>query len=131
MDNDVYGHVNNAVYYSYFDTIINDYLIEHGLEIQRGAAIGLCVESHCAYFRPIAFPDLIDAGLRVTHLGRSSVRYEVGIFARGEDGTSAQGWFVHVFVDRDSRRSTPIPDRIRMALERLVVPPQSQPEDTP
>src|SRR5260370_42076123 len=98
MDNHVYGHGNNAVYYSYFDTVINDYLIEHGgLEIQRGAAIGLCVESQCAYFRPIAFPDAVDAGLRVTHLGRSSVRYEIGIFARGEDATSTQGWFVHSF----------------------------------
>ena len=85
MDNDVYGHVNNVVYYAYFDTVINRYLIEEGgLDIAGGDAIGLCVESHCAYLRPIAFPDDVDAGLRVAHLGRSSVRYEIGIFAQGE-----------------------------------------------
>src|SRR5450755_928645 len=90
MDNDVYGHVNNVVYYAYFDTVINRYLIdEGGLDIAGGEVIGLCVESHCAFARPVAFPDPIDAGLRVVHLGRSSVRYEIGIFARGEDEVSA------------------------------------------
>jgi acyl-CoA thioester hydrolase len=121
MDNDVYGHVNNVVYYAYFDTVINQYLIEEGgLDIAAGAVIGLCVESHCAYARPVAFPDLLDAGLRVAHLGKSSVRYEIAIFTRGHDEPSAHGWFVHVFVDRASRKPTPLPDRIREALSRLT-----------
>jgi acyl-CoA thioester hydrolase len=120
MDNDVYGHVNNVVYYAYFDTVINRYLIEEaGLDIAGGDSIGLCVESHCAYARPIAFPDVIDAGLRVAHLGRSSVRYEIGIFARGEDDVSAHGWFVHVFVDRATRRPSPMSEPFRAALGRL------------
>jgi acyl-CoA thioester hydrolase len=124
MDNDVYGHVNNVVYYAYFDTVINRYLIdEGGLDIARGETIGLCVESHCRYLRPLAFPDVLAAGLRVLHLGRSSVRYGIGIFASasGPDEPAAEGWFVHVFVDRATRRSTPMPERIRTALERLVV----------
>lgn len=121
MDNDVYGHVNNGVYYAYFDTVINRYLIaEGGLDIQRGATIGLCVESHCKYLRAVAFPDDIEAGLRVAHLGRSSVRYEIGIFTPGVDDVAAQGWFVHVFVDRTTRRPASIPDRLRSALEKLV-----------
>jgi acyl-CoA thioester hydrolase len=123
MDNDVYGHVNNVVYYSYFDTVINEYLIQScSLDIVSGGVIGLCVESHCSYTRPIAFPDPIEAGLRVAHLGRSSVRYEIGIFARGEAEASAQGWFVHVFVDRFTRRSAPLPDFIRAGLTRIVTP---------
>jgi len=121
MDNDVYGHVNNVVYYAYFDTVINRYLIdEGGLDIAGGADIGLCVESHCAYLRPVAFPDVLDAGLRVAHLGRTSVRYEIGFFARGSDDAAAQGWFVHVFVDRATRRPVPLPASIRAALERLT-----------
>jgi acyl-CoA thioester hydrolase len=120
MDNDIYGHVNNVVYYGYFDTVINRYLIdEGGLDIAQGEAIGLCVESHCAYVRPIAFPDELDGGLRVAHLGRSSVRYGIGIFARGEDDASAHGWFVHVFVDRTTRRPMAISEPMRTALERL------------
>jgi acyl-CoA thioester hydrolase len=119
MDNDVYGHVNNVVYYSYFDTVINRYLIDAGLDFANGSVIGLCVESHCEYRRPLAFPGDIDAGMRVAHLGRASVRYDLGIFARGEDAASAQGWFVHVFVDRRTRLSTPIPDGLREALQRL------------
>jgi acyl-CoA thioester hydrolase len=123
MDNDVYGHVNNVVYYSYFDTVINRYLVhEGGLDVAHGETIGLCVESHCRYLRPIAFPDDVDAGLRVEHLGRSSVRYGIGIFARGTDEPSAEGWFVHVFVDRATRRSTPMPEGMRSALARLVDP---------
>ncbi len=123
MDNDVYGHVNNVVYYAYFDTVINRYLIEEGgLDIARGESIGLCVESHCAYLRPIAFPDVVDAGLRVGHLGRTSARYEIGIFARGSDVPSAHGWFVHVFVDRVTRRPAALPASIRAALERLAAP---------
>jgi acyl-CoA thioester hydrolase len=121
MDNDVYGHVNNVVYYAYFDTVINRYLIdEGGLDIAGGGTIGVCVESHCAYLRPVAFPDTIDAGLRVAHLGRSSVRYEIGIFGQGQAEPSAHGWFVHVFVDRLTRRPAPLPERIRAALERLT-----------
>jgi acyl-CoA thioester hydrolase len=121
MDNDVYGHVNNVVYYAYFDTIINRYLIEQGgLDIAHGETIGLCVESHCAYLQPLAFPDEIDAGLRVGHLGRTSVRYELGIFPRGSDEPAAHGWFVHVFVDRVTRRPAPLPASIRAALERLT-----------
>ncbi len=120
MDNDVYGHVNNVVYYAYFDTVINQYLVEEGgLDIAGGDTIGLCVESHCAYLRPIAFPDAIDAGLRVAHLGRSSVRYEIGIFASGEPEVAAHGWFVHVFVDRTTRRPTPVPEKLQAALGRL------------
>jgi acyl-CoA thioester hydrolase len=121
MDNDVYGHVNNVVYYAYFDTVINRYLIEEGdLDIAGGEAIGLCVESHCAYLRPIAFPDVVDAGLRVAHLGRTSARYEIGIFGQGQEEPSAHGWFVHVFVDRATRRPAPLPASIRSALERLT-----------
>jgi acyl-CoA thioester hydrolase len=124
MDNDVYGHVNNVVYYSYFDTVINSYLIEvGGLDIAGGGVIGLCVESHCAYLRPVAFPEHIDAGLRVAHLGRSSVRYEIGIFAKDLDEPCAHGWFVHVFVDRATRRPAALPDGIRAALEKLRADP--------
>ena len=123
MDNDIYGHVNNVVYYSYFDTVINRYLIgAGGLDIAGGPVIGIAAESHCRYRRPITFPTDIDAGLRVGKLGRSSVRYEIGLFAQGDDEVAAEGWFVHVFVDREARRPTPIPDGLRAALERLVVP---------
>jgi acyl-CoA thioester hydrolase len=121
MDNDVYGHVNNVVYYSYFDTVINRYLVEAGLDITRSATIGVCVESHCAYMKAVAFPDDVYAGLGVAHLGTSSVRYDIGIFAHGDDAASAQGWFVHVFVDRETRQSTAIPERLRTALERIVI----------
>jgi acyl-CoA thioester hydrolase len=121
-DNDVYGHVNNVEYYSFFDTIINEYLIRAGgLDILTGPAIGLCAESHCAFTAALAFPEPVGAGLCVSRLGTSSVRYEIGLFG-GEDGTTAAatGWFVHVFVDRATRRPVPIPDRIRSALEPLV-----------
>jgi acyl-CoA thioester hydrolase len=120
MDNDVYGHVNNVVYYSYFDTVVNAFLVhEGGLDIESGPVIGLCVESQCLYFSPVAFPDLLDAGLRVAKIGRSSVRYEVGIFRAGQKAASAQGHFVHVFVDRTTRRPVDLPDRMRTALTRL------------
>jgi acyl-CoA thioester hydrolase len=118
-DNDVYGHVNNVLYYAYFDTVINRYLIEHGLDIQ-GAVIGVCVESGCRYLREIAFPEAIDAGLRVAKLGNSSVRYEIGIF-RGEE-LCALGHFVHVFVDAKTRRPVPIPPPIRTALSAAAKP---------
>ena len=124
MDNDVYGHVNNVVYYAYFDTVINRYLVAEGkLDIARGAVIGLCVESRCRYRKAIAFPDDVDAGLRVVKLGRSSVTYEIGIFARGEDAAAAEGSFVHVFVDRETRKSVPMPDAIRSALARITIQP--------
>ena len=120
MDNDVYGHVNNVVYYSYFDTVINFYLIQHGgLDIHAGPQIGLCVESHCKYTAPLAFPGTVDAALRVEKLGTSSVRYGVGLFAEGAPRPAAEGWFVHVFVDRATRRPAPIASGLREALARL------------
>ncbi len=121
MDNDVYGHVNNVVYYSYFDTVINEYLIrEGGLDIHAGDAIGYCAESQCRYLAPLAFPETIEAGLRVAHLGKSSVRYEIALFRQGEAAPAAVGWFVHVFVGREGNRPTPIPPGIRACLQRLV-----------
>jgi len=120
-DNDVYGHVNNVEYYSFFDTVINEYLIaEGGLDIARGDVIGLCAESHCTYHGPLAFPGTVEAGLRVGHLGRSSVRYEIQLRLRGAAEAAAEGWFVHVFVERESRRPVAIPDRLRGALESLA-----------
>ena len=121
-DNDVYGHVNNVEYYSFFDTVINAWLInEGGLDIERGEIIGLCVESHCEFKAALTFPEMIEVGLRVGKLGNSSVRYELAIFRAGDDEVTADGHFVHVFVDRASRRPVPIPEPIRAALERLVV----------
>jgi acyl-CoA thioester hydrolase len=121
MDNDVYGHVNNVQYYAFFDTVINEYLITTGgLDIHAGAAIGLCVESHCAFRAPLAFPGTVTAGLRVSELGRSSVRYELALFDGEATEPAAEGWFVHVFVDRTSRRPVPIPHTLRAALERLA-----------
>ncbi|CAG9230665.1 putative 4-hydroxybenzoyl-CoA thioesterase [Paraburkholderia sabiae] len=122
MDNDIYGHVNNVVYYSYFDTVVNEYLIRTGaLDIEHSTTIGLVVETQCNYFAPIVFPDRIDAGLRVVRLGTSSVRYEVGLFREGDDQPAAQGHFVHVYVDRETRRPVALPDALRAALEPLVV----------
>ena len=119
-DNDVYGHVNNVVYYSYFDTVVNRWLIEAGaLDIQGGSVIGLVVETQCHYFAPLAFPQSLDAGLRVAHLGRSSVRYEIGLFAQGDEHCAAAGHFVHVYVDRASRKPVPLPAAVRAALEPL------------
>ncbi|MFN3348658.1 acyl-CoA thioesterase [Pseudorhodoplanes sp.] len=121
MDNDVYGHVNNVTYYSYFDTIVNGYLIEQGaLDIAQSPVIGLVVETQCHYFRPLAFPDLVTAGLRVAHLGRTSVRYEIGIFRNDDAQAAAQGHFVHVYVDRSGGRPVPLPDALRRAVEGLV-----------
>jgi acyl-CoA thioester hydrolase len=120
MDNDVYGHVNNVVYYSYFDTVVNEYLVSIGvLDIHGGAVIGLVVETMCRYFKPLAFPEVIEAGLRVGRLGRSSVRYEVGIFKRDEAESAAAGHFVHVYVDRETRRPVPLPVPLRVALTRI------------
>jgi len=121
-DNDVYGHVNNVEYYAFFDTVINRYLIEEGgLDIHRGAVIGLCVESHCAFHAALAFPERVHAGLRVGRLGRTSARYELGLFREGVEAPAATGWFVHVFVDRESRRPAPLPETLRAALAPLVV----------
>ena len=121
-DNDAYGHVNNVEYYSFFDTVINRWLItQGGLDIRDGEVIGLCAESHCTYHEGFTFPDDVEAGLRVGKLGNSSVRYEIGLFAPGADEPSAQGWFVHVFVEAASRRPAPIPDGLRACLERLQV----------
>jgi len=119
-DNDVYGHVNNVVYYSWFDTVVNEYLIASGaLDIQASAVVGLVVETQCNYFSELAFPQRVDAGLRVAHAGRSSVRYELALFAADSDAASAQGHFVHVYVDRASRRPVPLPTPLRAAVERL------------
>jgi acyl-CoA thioester hydrolase len=122
MDNDVYGHVNNVVYYSYFDTVVNGYLISSGaLDIEKSPVIGLVVETQCRYFKPITFPDAVHAGLRVARLGSSSVRYEIGIFRNDEETAAAQGHFVHVYVDRESRRPTTLPLEMREALERILI----------
>jgi acyl-CoA thioester hydrolase len=122
MDNDIYGHVNNALYYAFFDTAINEYLIgEGGLDINAGAEMAFAAESQCQYLRPLAFPEVIDVGLRVGQLGNSSVRYELAIFKQGEDFAAANGYFVHVFVDRVTQRPVPMPPQIRAALERLLV----------
>ena len=120
MDNDAYGHVNNVVYYSFFDTAVNRWLIEQGvLDIATSPAIGLVVETQCRYLAPITFPDRVTAGIRVAHLGRSSVRYEIGLFRNDETDAAAVGPFVHVYVDRVSRTTTPIPDAVRAALAML------------
>ncbi len=122
MDNDVYGHVNNVTYYSYFDTVINEYLIrEGGLDIHGGAIIGLAVETFCRFHKSLAFPEIVDAGLRVGKLGNSSVRYEIGLFRKEDDEPAATGHFVHVFVDREAQRPVSIPDRLRACMQRLVV----------
>jgi len=122
MDNDIYGHVNNALYYAFFDTAINDYLIAEGrLDINSGPVIAFAVESQCQYLRPLAFPGVIDIGLRVGKLGNSSVRYELAVFKQGETSAAAAGYFVHVFVDRVTQRPVPMPTTIRSALERLKV----------
>jgi acyl-CoA thioester hydrolase len=121
MDNDIYGHVNNVLYYAFFDTVINEYLIhEGGLDIHTGDIIGLAVETQCQFLKSIAFPEKIDAGLRVTKLGNSSVRYEVGLFKQGDEDAAAFGYFIHVFVNRQSRRPEPIPESIRGALAKIA-----------
>lgn len=121
MDNDAYGHVNNVIYYSWFDTAVNAYLIEHGaLDIHHGSVIGLVIETQCNYFSPLAFPQLVEAGIRVRQLGTSSVRYEVGLFACGEPLTAARGHFVHVYVDKQTRRPQPLPLSLKTVLETLL-----------
>ncbi len=121
IDNDVYGHVNNVVYYEFFDTVVNGYLIAQGaLDIANGTTIGLVVETQCNYFKPVAFPDTLRAGLRVATLGTSSVRYEVGIFREHDDSAAAQGHFVHVYVDRATSKPVPLPEALKRALTPLV-----------
>jgi acyl-CoA thioester hydrolase len=122
MDNDAYGHVNNVTYYSFFDTAVNEHLIRTGsLDVERSTAIGLVVESACRFHKPLSFPDVIEAGLRVAKLGNSSVTYEIALFRQGEDEPVASGHFVHVWVDRASRRPTPVPESVRAALQLLLV----------
>jgi acyl-CoA thioester hydrolase len=122
QDNDIYGHVNNVTYYSFFDSAVNTYLIERGeLDIHDGAVVGFVVSSSCDYFASIAYPDLIEVGLRVTKLASSSVQYELAVFKVGEDEASAVGRLVQVFVDRTSNLPVPLPDPLREALQRLTV----------
>ncbi|MBZ0231176.1 MAG: acyl-CoA thioesterase [Deltaproteobacteria bacterium] len=121
MDNDVYGHVNNVTYYSYFDTVANAYLIAAGLDIHDGPVIGLVVESACHYHAPVAYPTRLRGGLRVDRLGQRAVTYGLAIFREGDDAAVAHGHFVHVFVDRATRTPTPIPDDLRAALARLLI----------
>jgi acyl-CoA thioester hydrolase len=119
-DNDVYGHVNNVVYYSWFDTAVNAYLIEEGaLDIHAGETIGLVVETHCNYYAPLAFPQAIEAGIRVGRVGNSSVRYEIGLFAENSTVAAASGHFVHVYVDKATRRPKPLPLQLQKALQKL------------
>lgn len=122
MDNDAYGHVNNVVYYSWFDTVVNQFLVANEvLDIERSPIIGLVIETQCNYFASVAFPERVTAGLRVAKLGTSSVRYEVGIFREDEDTAAAQGHFVHVYVDRETRRPAPIPQAMRTLFQSIQV----------
>jgi acyl-CoA thioester hydrolase len=122
MDNDMYGHVNNVTYYSYFDTVVNEHLIgAGGLDIRDGPAVGFVVETSCRFHRGMSFPETIEAGLRVTRLGRSSVTYEIALFTRGHDVPAATGRFVHVWVDRVTERPTDVPPGVRAALQPLLV----------
>ena len=122
-DNDIYGHINNVAYYGYFDTIVNEYLIAAGaLDIHEGAVIGLVVETGCKYFAPLAFPQKLEGALRVAHIGNSSVRYEIAIFKEGEDAPAAEGHFVHVYVDRKTRRPVKLPDVFRTAIKKIQIP---------
>jgi acyl-CoA thioester hydrolase len=121
MDNDMYGHVNNVQYYSFFDSVVTGWLVrEGGLDPWHSEVIGLCVESQCTFAAPLSFPDSVLAGLRVGHIGRSSVRYELVLYAVGASELAASGHFVHVYVDRQSRRPTVLPDGLRKALDTLT-----------
>ncbi len=119
-DNDIYGHINNATYYGFFDTAVNSFLIEEAdLDIQAGPVIGLVVETGCSYFAPLAYPDAVEAGLHVDRIGRTSVRYGIGLFRPGEREPSAQGHFIHVYVDRETRRPVELPEAMRDVLTEL------------
>ena len=121
MDNDPYGHMNNVVHYSLFDTAVNGWLIEQGvLDILKGGQVGLVVETGCRYFAEMAFPDVVTAGIRVARIGNSSVRYEVGLFRNDDETAAAEGHFVHVYVDRKTRKSMPLNAALRTALERIT-----------
>lgn len=121
LDNDAYGHINNAIYYNLFDTAVNRYLIEAGaLDVAHGEVIGLVVETHCNYFAPISFPQSVDVGMRVAHIGTSSVRYELGIFAGNALSSAARGHFVHVYVERATRRPARLPAALISALQGLL-----------
>ena len=120
-DNDIYGHVNNVAYYGYFDTIVNEYLIREGaLDIHNGDVIGLVVETGCKYFAPLEFPEQLEGALRCAHIGNSSVRYELAIFKHGEDAPAAEGHFVHVYVDRETRRPVALSVTLKKALEKIA-----------
>jgi len=122
MDNDIYGHVNNVNYYSYFDTAVNKLLIEGGvLDIHDGQVIGFVVETNCKYFSPLSFPEIVEAAVAVSKIGNSSVRYEIGLFRKGDSEPAAEGYFVHVYVDRASRRPTSLPDKFKALLETLLL----------
>lgn len=119
-DNDQFGHVNNVNYYSFFDTLLNRYLMdEGGFRPMQDAVIGIAVETYCRFHKSFAYPEDIEGGLRIGHLGRSSVRYEIGLFAEGEDTARADGHFVHVFVERATNKPVTLPDDLRSALERI------------
>jgi len=124
LDNDTYGHVNNVTYYAYFDTVVNEHLVrEGGLDIRDSPEIGIVVETACRFHKPLTFPDVVDAGMRVVRVGRSSVVYEIALFRQGDDDAAATGRFVHVWVDRARMRPLPVPARIRAALDPLLVKP--------
>ena len=124
-DNDAYGHVNNVVYYSYFDTVVNEHLVAvGGLDVQHAPVIGVVVETRCRFHKELSFPETIDAGIRVTRLGRTSVVYEIGLFRQGETAPAASGRFVHVYIDRATREPVPVPASIRQALTPLLVTPE-------
>jgi len=123
MDNDAYGHINNVVYYSFFDTVVNTFLIESGaLDVGKSPVVGYVVETGCNYFAPLTYPQKVLAGLRVAHVGRSSVRYEIALFAEEDGSAAAQGHFVHVYVDRETQRPVKLPE----ALERALAPLRQQ-----
>ena len=122
MDNDVYRHINNVVYYSFFDTAVNEYMLRQGvLDLESSPVVCLVVDTGCQFFSPIAFPDAVHCGLRIAHLGKSSVRFEIGIFRNDEPLAAAQGHFVHVACDRRTHRPVTMPDDMRRALQALVV----------
>tara|TARA_B100001142_G_scaffold305365_1_gene334270 strand:- start:490 stop:930 length:441 start_codon:yes stop_codon:yes gene_type:complete len=120
MDNDIYGHVNNVTYYSYFDTVVNNFLIDVcDFNPHEDEVVGIVVETMCSFKKPISFPDQINLGLRISKLGKTSIRYEVGVFREGENEASASGYFIHVFVDRRTNKPVSIPDSYRKSLERI------------
>ncbi len=123
MDNDAYGHVNNVIYYSWIDTAVNRWLLDHGLlDVTGSPVVGIVAETGCRYISQITYPDDVTVGIRIAKLGRSSVRYEVGIFRADERSASAEAHFVHVYVDRETMRPVPIPEEVRRAMEGILTP---------